>query len=109
MEEFLDEYVRDDGDESRAVSNEQHPNISPSLVQMLQGCVQGDGNGLLCRPVLLIYKLVRVEPWREGGFDMPQYQSFQTFGDNGREGFGPVVVQVFQPIFLWDWYDCGYF
>ncbi len=61
MKEFPDKNVRYDAIEHRTVIDEEHPDVC--------------SNGILCRPVSPISKLVGVKDRREAGFNVPQNQS----------------------------------
>lgn len=63
MKQLPDEYVRDDRVKGRAVINKQ---------------VENDGDGILCRPIFHIGKLVGIKGGKEVGLYVLQYQSLKA-------------------------------
>ncbi len=72
MKEFPDKNVRYDAIEHRTVIYEEHPDVCTSVFHSFVECCS---NGILCRPVGPISKLVGVKDRREAGFNVPQNQS----------------------------------
>lgn len=72
VEEFPAEYAQY-GIERRTINSEEYPDICPSVFQVIQSLVESCGNGILCRPVGPVSKLMGVKSGREASFNVSQY------------------------------------
>ena len=94
MDEFEDQFMGDCGVEGRAEVHKEHPYICVGVLQGGQGCVECDGDSVLCGSVCLMGKLVAVQVHRDAVSDVRQYHPLKAPHDYWGEGDWAVVIEA---------------
>lgn len=102
MNEFEDQFMGDYGVEGRAEVHKEHPYICVQVLQVGQGCVDCDGDSVLCGSVCFLGKLVTVHVHRDAVSDVRQYHPLKALHDYWGEGDWALVIEAGNAIFFAD-------